>query len=137
MQAVMELIWDPLRKKNVTATPEERVRQWFIIQLRDRFKVPVTMMMSEAGFLFGGKRYRADIIVFGRDGKPVAVVECKRPDVALDAAVAEQAMKYNSVLGVKFLILTNGNLTYLYTLENGVFVPCGHIPLYEEMICQR
>ena len=133
----MELIWDPLRKKNVAATPEERVRQWFITQLRDRFKVPVTMMMSEAGFLFGGKRYRADIIVYGRDGKPVAVVECKRPEVDLDASVAEQAMKYNSVLGVKFLILTNGNLTYLYTLENGVFVPCGHIPLYEEMICQR
>ena len=42
----MELIWDPLRKKNVAATPEERVRQWFITQLRDRFKVPVTMMMS-------------------------------------------------------------------------------------------
>ena len=133
----MELIWDPLRKKNVAATPEERVRQWFITQLRDRFKVPVTMMMSEAGFLFGGKRYRADIIVYGRDGKPVAVVECKRPEVDLDASVAEQAMKYNSVLGVKFLILTNGNLTYIYTLENGVFVPCGHIPLYEEMICQR
>ena len=133
----MELIWDPLRKKNVAATPEERVRQWFITQLRDRFKVPVTMMMSEAGFLFGGKRYRADIVVYGRDGKPVAVVECKRPEVDLDASVAEQAMKYNSVLGVKFLILTNGNLTYLYTLENGVFVPCGRIPLYEEMICQR
>ena len=133
----MELIWDPLRKKNVAATPEERVRQWFITQLRDRFKVPVTMMMSEAGFLFGGKRYRADIIVYGRDGKPVAVVECKRPEVDLDASVAEQAMKYNSVLGVKFLILTNGNLTYLYNLENGVFVPCGRIPLYEEMICQR
>ena len=133
----MKQIWDPLRKKYVTATPEEQVRQWFITQLRDRFKVPVTMMRSEAGFLFGGKRYRADIIVYGRDGKPVAVVECKRPEVDLDASVAEQAMKYNSVLGVKFLILTNGNLTYLYTLANGVFVPCGRIPLYEEMICQR
>ena len=132
----MELIWDPLRKKNVAATPEERVRQWFITQLRDRFKVPVTMMMSEAGFLFGGKRYRADIIVYGRDGKPVAVVECKRPEVDLDASVAEQAMKYNSVLGVKFLILTNGNLTYLYKLESGNVVPCDSFPSYEEMICQ-
>lgn len=25
-----ELIWDPLRKKQVALTPEERVRQWFI-----------------------------------------------------------------------------------------------------------
>lgn len=133
----MEQVWDPLRKKNVTATPEERVRQWFIMQLHENFKVPFSMMMSEAGFLFGGKRYRADIIVYGRNGCPLAVVECKRPDVGISAAVAEQAMRYNSVLCVKFLILTNGNLTYIYTLENGVFVRCGHIPSYEEMICQQ
>ena len=37
----MEQIWDPLRKKRVTATPEERVRQWFIVQLRDAFGVPI------------------------------------------------------------------------------------------------
>ena len=39
-------IWDPLRKKNVAATPEEQVRQWFIVQLRDVFGVPMHMMMS-------------------------------------------------------------------------------------------
>ena len=26
----MKRIWDPLRKKMVALTPEERVRQWFI-----------------------------------------------------------------------------------------------------------
>ena len=133
----MELIWDPLRKKNVAATPEERVRQWFITQLRDRFKVPVTMMMSEAGFLFGGKRYRADIIVYGRDGKPVAVVECKKPDIPIDTSVSDQALRYASALGVKFLMLTNGKKTYIYVLEDGRFVACDHIPSYEEMICRQ
>ena len=70
----MELIWDPLRKKRVTATPEERVRQWFIVQLRDVFGVPEHMMMSEVGFKFGDKPYRADIVVYGRDAAPLAVV---------------------------------------------------------------
>ena len=92
----MEQIWDPLRRKNVTATPEERVRQWFILQLRQSFGVPVTMMNSEVGFLFGGKRYRADIIIYDRSGAPVAVVECKRPDVSITEEVATQAMQYNS-----------------------------------------
>jgi len=133
----MEQIWDPLRKRNVTATPEERVRQWFILQLKEAFKVPGHLMMSEVGFRFGGKPYRADIIVYDRNASPLAVVECKRPDVALDAAVVEQAMRYNAVLGVKFLMLTNGNLTYIYTLKEGRFVPCDHIPSYEEMLCRQ
>ena len=133
----MEQIWDPLRKRNVTATPEERVRQWFILQLKEAFKVPGHLMMSEVGFRFGGKPYRADIIVYDRNASPLAVVECKRPDVALDAAVVEQAMRYNAVLGVKFLMLTNGNLTYIYTLKEGRFVLCDHIPSYEEMLCRQ
>lgn len=133
----MEQIWDPLRRKNVTATPEERVRQWFILQLRQSFGVPVTMMNSEVGFFFRGKRYRADIIIYDRSGAPVAVVECKRPDVSITEEVATQAMQYNSVLKVKYLILTNGKMTYIYTLKDGVFALCDHIPLYEEMICQQ
>ena len=133
----MELIWDPLRRKEVAATPEERVRQWFIIQLRDTFGVPEHMMNSEVGFKFGAKPWRADILVYDRAGKPLAVVECKRPDVALDARVIEQAMRYNSVLGVRYLFLTNGKMTYLYTLKGDTFVPLDRIPTFEEMLCPR
>lgn len=132
----MNLIWDPLRRKEVTATPEEQVRQWFILQLQEVFKVPVHMMKSEVGFKFGDKRYRADILVYDRDLRPLAVVECKRPDVSIDAAVIEQSMRYNSVLGVHFIILTNGNLTYLYKLKDGTFVPCETVPDYNEMLCR-
>ena len=132
----MEPIWDPLRKKHVTATPEEQVRQWFILRLLD-CGVPAHMMMSEVGFKFGRKAYRADIIVYGRDTKPLAVVECKRPDVDLGPAVLEQAMRYNSVLRVRFLVVTNGKKTYLYRLEGETFVPCETFPSYEEMLCQR
>ena len=133
----MELIWDPLRRKEVAATPEERVRQWFIMQLRDAFGVPEHMMMSEVGFRFGAKNWRADIVVYDRAAAPLAVVECKRPDVALDARVLEQAMRYNSVLGVRFLFVTNGKMTYLYRLEGETFVPMDHLPSYEEMLCPR
>ncbi len=133
----MEQIWDPLRKLMVTATPEERVRQWFIMQLRDAFGVPEHMMRSEVGFRYGKKPWRADIVVYDRAGAPLLVTECKRPDVALDEKVLRQVMRYNSVLDVRFLVVTNGNLTYLYRLEGGVFVPCDRIPAYEEMVCQR
>ena len=133
----MELIWDPLRKKEVAATPEERVRQWFIVQLRDAFGVPEHMMNSEVGFKFGANSWRADILVYDRAGQPLAVVECKRPDVALDAHVIEQAMRYNSVLGVRFLFVTNGKMTYLYGLKGDTFVPLDRIPSFEEMLCPQ
>ena len=77
--------------------------------------------------------YMLGMIVHNR----FVVAECKRPEITLDAGVLEQAMRYNSVLGVRFLAVTNGNLTYLYRLEGETFVPCGHIPDYEEMLCQR
>ncbi len=133
----MEQIWDPLRRKEVAATPEERVRQWFIVQLRDAFGVPEHMMNSEVGFKFGAKSWRADILVYDRAGQPLAVVECKRPDVALDAHVIEQAMRYNSVLGVRFLFVTNGKMTYLYGLKGDTFVPLDRIPSFEEMLCPQ
>ena len=133
----MEQIWDPLRRKEVAATPEERVRQWFIVQLRDAFGVPEHMMNSEVGFKFGAKSWRADILVYDRAGQPLAVVECKRPDVALDAHVIEQAMRYNSVLGVRYLFVTNGKMTYLYGLKGDTFVPLDRIPSFEEMLCPR
>jgi hypothetical protein len=108
----MEQVWDPLRKKLVALTPEEKVRQWFIGVLRDSAQVPVHMMMSEVALKFGDKPYRADILVYGRDTAPLMVVECKREDIQLDREVLEQALRYNLALGVKYIIITNGRKTF-------------------------
>ena len=108
----MEQVWDPLRKKLVALTPEEKVRQWFIGLLRDSAQVPVHMMMSEVALKFGDKPYRADILVYGRDTAPLMVVECKREDIQLDREVLEQALRYNLALGVKYIIITNGRKTF-------------------------
>ena len=108
----MEQVWDPLRKKLVALTPEEKVRQWFIGVLRNSAQVPVHMMMSEVALKFGDKPYRADILVYGRDTAPLMVVECKREDIQLDREVLEQALRYNLALGVKYIIITNGRKTF-------------------------
>ncbi|MBR4167786.1 MAG: type I restriction enzyme HsdR N-terminal domain-containing protein [Bacteroidales bacterium] len=108
----MNKVWDPLRKKMVSLTPEEKVRQWFIGVLRDTLKVPVHMMMSEVSMRFGEKPFRADILVYGRDTSPLMVVECKREDVEMSREVLEQALKYNLVLGARFIVITNGSETF-------------------------
>ena len=109
-------IWDPLRRKKVALTPEERVRQWLIGVLREGAGVPVHQMMSEVELHFGSgdKVWRADILIYGRGGEPLAVVECKRPEVALTPAVLEQALRYNCVLDVRCIIISNGAETRVY-----------------------
>ena len=136
-----QTIWDPLRKRNVALTPEERVRQWCIGVLSNDLGVPVHMMMSEVGFRFGDKQYRSDILVYDRQAKPLAVVECKRPEVEIDREVLDQAIRYNMVLNVSYMIITNGRQTYACRrgeVDGKVqysFVE--KVPSYNEMICQQ
>ncbi len=127
-------IWDPLRKKDVALTPEEEVRQWCIRVLAERVKVPMHLMMSEAGFKLGEKQFRADILVYDRKARPLMVVECKRPSVELTGDVLDQAVRYNMVLDVKYMIITNGTRTYICRKQEGRFVFIENVPSYEEMI---
>lgn len=116
-----DYIWDPLRKKSVRNTPEEAVRQWFISVLHEGMRVPEHMMGSEVSFRHGTKEYRADIVVYGRDARPWMLVECKRPEVTLDQAVVDQALRYCNELDVKYIAITNGGKTFIFgrTPEGG------------------
>lgn len=129
-----KVIWDPLRKKEVALTPEERVRQWCIGVLSTQCGVPLHMMMSEAGFKLGGKQFRADLIVYDRKAQPVMVVECKRPEVRIDQAVIDQAVRYNMVLNVKYILVTNGTATYICRKGESRYDFIDHVPDYNEMI---
>lgn len=136
MMSSYQTIWDPLRRKEVALTPEERVRQWCIGVLHEEFQVPFHMMMSEAGFRLGDKLFRADILVYDRSAKPLLVVECKRPEVELTGDVLDQAIRYNMVLNVKYLIITNGFRTYMYARDNTgrSYSFIERLPFYNDMI---
>ena len=127
-------IWDPLRKKEVAFTPEERVRQWFIGVLSNDMEVPLHMMMSETGFKLGGKQFRADILVYDRQARPLMVVECKRPEVELTEDVLDQAIRYNMVLNVKYMAITNGTKTFICAKDEGRYKFVGALPKYNEMV---
>ena len=131
--------YDPVRRKWVAATPEEKVRQWFISVLAESAGVPAWMMMSEVPMKFGQKSWRADIVIYSGDGEPLAIVECKRPGVQVGASVAEQALRYSTVQQVRFIFLTNGKDTYAYERKDNGFEPMAKIPTYQEMKerCQR
>ena len=128
------VVWDPLRKKEVALTPEERVRQWCIGVLRDQMGVPGHMMMSEAGFKLGDKQFRADILVYDRQASPLMVVECKRPEVELTQEVLDQAIRYNIVLNVKYMIITNGTKTFICRKGEMGYKFIDSVPDYEQML---
>ena len=129
-----DTLWDPLRRKEVARTPEEEVRQWFIGVLRDGLHVPQHMMMSEVSLTFdNGKPWRADIVAYDRQVAPLLVVECKRPGVALDEEVVDQALRYHRVLGVRYIVITNGVKTFAFAREGEGFRFLERAPLWEEM----
>ena len=92
------------------------------------------MMMSEVGFCLGGKQFRADILVYDRKAQPLAVVECKRPEVELTAEVLDQALRYNMVLNVKYIIITNGTKTFIAKRQEGRFEFMNSVPSYNQML---
>lgn len=131
-------IYDPLRRKYVRRTPEEEVRQGVIVWLAQTVGAPMPLMASEYGFSYNGRRYRADIVVFDRSLKPLLLVECKAPDVVIDAAVVEQAVRYNRVLDVRFIMVTNGKTSYLCSRKDGgAFEQCATYLTYEQMLASQ
>ncbi|MBR4977659.1 MAG: type I restriction enzyme HsdR N-terminal domain-containing protein [Bacteroidales bacterium] len=135
----MQTIFDPLRKKEVALTPEERVRQWMIGVLSQELEVPLHMMMSEAGFKLGEKQFRADILIYDRKAAPLAVVECKRPEVELTPEVLDQVIRYNMVLSVTYMFITNGTRTLICRRRelDGRYGFIDKAPTYSEMLCQQ
>ena len=134
----MNEIYDPLRRKNVRRTPEEEVRQAAIRYLEESVGVPRQLMVSEYSFTFNGLQYRADVLVYDRSLHPLLLVECKAPSVRLDDAILEQVLRYNRVLQVRYILLTNGKTSYFckWDAETGSYRFQESIPSYEQMLEQ-
>ncbi len=109
---------DPVRRKHVADTPEERVRQAVIKKLTEQMGIPVALMAVEKAIDIQGEIRRPDIVIHDRQGVPWMVVECKAPGVAVSQSTLDQAANYNRVLGAPFLFVTNGAQNYCARVEN-------------------
>lgn len=125
-------VLDPVRKRWVALTPEEGVRQWAIRLLHEHYGYPLELMQVEGAITLNGMTRRCDIVVFGTDGAPQIIVECKRPDVAITQKVCDQACRYNTVLHVPYLLLTNGKHSVCVRVdwENGRLEQLGNLEFF-------
>ena len=101
-------IFDQIRKKYLILTPEEWVRQNFLNYLIYHKGYPLSLMENEAIIKLNNMTRRCDTVVYNNKLKPLVIVEYKRPDVTIDQQVFDQIVRYNIVLRVDYLIVSNG-----------------------------
>lgn len=101
-------VFDPVRRRRVALTPEEWVRQQTITMLHEVYGYPLELMQVEAAITLNGLTKRCDLVVYDHEVKPLMIVECKKESVPLTQKVIDQACRYNLVLHVPYLLLTNG-----------------------------
>ena len=130
-----DYVWDSLRGTWLVLTPEEWVRRHVINWMTQIETIPTVAIIQEYPLRLNGASQRADIVIVSREGDPVMLVECKAPEVTIDSEVLDQAMRYNSVLGARHIMLTNGLVHYFYTTWDGIsYSQCAEIPDFGSMI---
>lgn len=101
-------IFDEIRKKFLVLTQEEWVRQNFIRYLIVEKSFPSSLMVIERGLKVNQNPFRADLLVYGRMGAPLLVVEFKAPPVKITQAAFDQIARYNMRFRVPYVIVSNG-----------------------------
>ena len=101
-------ILDIIRRQYVALTPEEWVRQHFVHFLIEHKGYPQSLMANEVQLKLNGMNRRCDTVVYDRTLKPRIIVEYKAPTVNITQQVFDQICRYNMVLQVDYLIVSNG-----------------------------
>lgn len=129
------VIFDTLRQRYVALTPEEWVRQHFVHFLTEHKEYPKGLLANEVQLSLNGTRKRCDTVLYHKDLSARLIVEYKAPHVEITQAVFDQITRYNMVLKVEYLIVTNGLKHYCcridYRTNTYTFLP--DIPRYSEL----
>lgn len=135
-----EMLYDPIRKKDVPATPEEQVRQATVRYLIEQVKVPEHLIAVEFPLSVVEQKNddRVDILVQNfRDeadlSKPWLLVECKAPGEYTWPALQQQLNKYLKVLTPQFVMLSLGDAVRYFKLDAATkkFEKIQTLPLFE------
>lgn len=130
-----ESVYDPVRRRNVPATPEEGVRQAVIRWLIDVLRVPPNLMAVEFSLaaLEPGNLRRADVAVWTPGAGQLApwlLVECKAPTVPIGDATALQAADYLRKIPCAYVMLSNGKDSRYLEKQGGGYRLIASLPFY-------
>ena len=129
------VIFDAIRRRYVALTPEEWVRQHFVHFLLEHKGYPQALMATEVQVLLNGTKKRCDTVLYRRDLTARMIVEYKAPDVEITQKVFDQITRYNMVLKVDYLIVSNGLQHYCCRInyEKNSYTFLQDIPMYGDL----
>ena len=132
---IKKMIFDVIRRKYVALTPEEWVRQHFVHYLIEQLGYPQELLANEVEVTLNGTSKRCDTVLYDRELKARMIVEYKAADIPITQKVFNQIMRYNMVLRVDYLVVSNGINHYCckmdYTNNNYEFLSV--IPNYNAL----
>lgn len=110
-----------VRRKDIKATPEEVVRQLYLLVLTEDLGYPVSRMELEYEVTFGREKKRADIVIFDKQQttSPYIIVELKKPKLK-DGK--EQLKSYCNATGAPIGVWSNGRqISYYHRKDPNYF----------------
>ena len=127
----IRMIFDELRRKWVTLTPEEWVRQNFLQYLIRVKHYPASLIAIEKEIRLGELTKRFDALVYDRDHRPWMLIECKEMDTSLEQRTLDQLLRYHLSIQVPYLVVTNGAYCAAFAKENGKLIELYTLPDFE------
>ncbi|WP_197272110.1 N-6 DNA methylase [Neisseria sp. 83E34] len=121
-------------KKEIKLTPEEAVRQLYLLKLHQDYGYPYERMELEYSVVFGREKKRADIVIFDRDNPNTVyvIVELKKPKLK-DGK--EQLKSYCNATGAPIGVWTNGDsISYYNRRDPNYFKDIPDIPKASEKL---
>tara|TARA_R110001599_G_scaffold24353_1_gene87905 strand:+ start:4938 stop:7271 length:2334 start_codon:yes stop_codon:yes gene_type:complete len=121
-------IFAPLLGKELICTPEEEVRQEYIVHLVEKYGFSLDQMAQEVkvnNSKRGQGKARADIVIWksqedrNTDNSPVIVIECKAEQITIHEEDYYQGYNYASWAGADFFVTTNLKDTKFFRVVKG------------------
>ncbi len=128
-------VFDPLRRRHIRLTPEEWVRQHFVHFLIAHKGYPQGLLANEVSLKLNGTTRRCDTVLYDLSAQPRMIVEYKAPTIQLSQRTFDQISRYNIVMRVPYLIVSNGlqHFSCRIDYEQGTYEFLRQIPDYGEL----
>lgn len=123
-----------IRQKNIKLTPEEAIRQLYLMVLIDELGYPINRIELEYGVVFGCEKKRADICIFDKDKNttPYILVEIKKPKLKEGK---EQLKSYCNATGAPIGVWSNGEqISFYHRKDPNYFEDIPAIPSVREKL---
>lgn len=126
-------IFDIIRKKYIILTPEEWVRQNIIKYLNQNLNYPLHLIGIEKQINVFKTVKRPDLIVFGKNLKPLMIVECKKTSIKINKETFKQTINYYLELKSDYFLITNGINHYCCKISDNKCNFLKKIPKYNNL----